>query len=43
MKLKKVKRGLINITDQSVNMGIIFIVRELWLLLAIQSTVSSGL
>lgn len=26
MKLKKVKRGLINITDQSVNMGIIFIV-----------------
>ncbi len=28
MKLKKVKRGLINITDQSVNMGIIFIVRN---------------
>ncbi|EGZ4562263.1 conjugal transfer protein, partial [Salmonella enterica subsp. enterica serovar Hartford] len=26
MKLKKVKHGLINITDQSVNMGIIFIV-----------------
>lgn len=24
MKLKKVKHGLINITDQSVNMGIIF-------------------
>lgn len=26
MKLKKVKRGLINITDQSVNMGVIFLV-----------------
>ncbi len=42
MKSGKIKRGRMNITDQSICMGVIFIVTGLWLLLAIQYTVNSG-